>query len=77
MAVSPTPIPNMWSTSQMPTVTAAPAKIADHPTGEAKFARLSLDYLLHGTPPPEQGRLDALAARFRSRGLITTIGGQA
>jgi pyruvate formate lyase activating enzyme len=48
-----------------------------HPTGEAKFARLGMDYALHGTPPPDQGRLDALAARFRARGLITTIGGHA
>jgi len=46
-----------------------------HPTGEAKFARLGIDYALHGTTPPDQKRLDALAARFRSRGLVTTIGG--
>jgi pyruvate formate lyase activating enzyme len=48
-----------------------------HPAGEAKFARLGLDYTLHGTPPPDQGRLDALAARFRALGLVTTIGGHA
>ncbi|MGE5199575.1 MAG: glycyl-radical enzyme activating protein [Rhodospirillaceae bacterium] len=48
-----------------------------HPTGEAKFARLGLDYDLHGTPAPDPGRLDALAARFRARGLTTTIGGHA
>jgi pyruvate formate lyase activating enzyme len=48
-----------------------------HPAGEAKFARLGLDYTLHGTPPPEQGRLDALAARFRALGLVTTVGGHA
>jgi pyruvate formate lyase activating enzyme len=48
-----------------------------HPTGEAKFARLGLDYALHGTPPPEQGRLNDLAATFRARGLLTTIGGHA
>ena len=48
-----------------------------HPTGEAKFARLGLDYALHGTPPPDQAQLAALAARFRARGLITTIGGHA
>jgi pyruvate formate lyase activating enzyme len=48
-----------------------------HPTGEAKFARLGMDYALHGTTPPDQKRLDALAARFRSRGLVTTIGGHA
>jgi pyruvate formate lyase activating enzyme len=46
-----------------------------HPTGEAKFARLGLEYALHGTTPPDAGRLDALAARFRARGLVTTIGG--
>jgi pyruvate formate lyase activating enzyme len=48
-----------------------------HPTGEAKFARLGLEYALHGTTPPDQGRLGALAARFRARGLVTTIGGHA
>jgi pyruvate formate lyase activating enzyme len=48
-----------------------------HPTGEAKFARLGIDYALHGTTPPDQRRLDALAARFRARGLMTTIGGHA
>jgi len=48
-----------------------------HPTGEAKFARLGMYYALHGTTPPDQKRLDALAARFRSRGLVTTIGGHA
>jgi pyruvate formate lyase activating enzyme len=48
-----------------------------HQTGEAKFARLGLDYTLRGTMPPDKGRLDALAARFRVRGLVTTIGGHA
>ena len=48
-----------------------------HATGEAKFARLGLDYALRGTLPPEQARLHALSARFRARGLMTTIGGHA
>jgi pyruvate formate lyase activating enzyme len=48
-----------------------------HPTAEAKFARLGMDYTLHGTTPPEKQWLDALAARFRGRGLVTTIGGHA
>jgi len=48
-----------------------------HPTGEAKFARLGIDYTLHGTTPPDERRLDALAASFRARGLVTTIGGHA
>ena len=48
-----------------------------HPTGEAKFARLGIDYALRGTTPPDQRRLDALAAMFRARGLVTTIGGHA
>jgi pyruvate formate lyase activating enzyme len=48
-----------------------------HPTGEAKFARLGLDYALQGTTPPDRGRLEHLAARFRARGLSTTIGGHA
>ena len=48
-----------------------------HPTGAAKFARLGMDYALRGTTPPEQRHLDALAARFRARGLMTTIGGHA
>jgi pyruvate formate lyase activating enzyme len=48
-----------------------------HPTGEAKFARLGMDYPLHGTAAPDRRRLDALAAAFRRRGLLTTIGGHA
>jgi len=48
-----------------------------HPTGEAKFARLGIDYALPGTTPPDQHQLDALALMFRARGLVTTIGGHA
>jgi pyruvate formate lyase activating enzyme len=47
-----------------------------HPTGEAKFARVGMDYALHGTPSPTPGRLESLAGRFRARGLNTTIGGR-
>jgi pyruvate formate lyase activating enzyme len=46
-----------------------------HPTGEAKFARVGMDYSLHGTPSPTRERLETLAAHFRARGLTTTIGG--
>ncbi len=46
-----------------------------HATGEAKFARVGMDYSLHGTPTPSNDRLEALAARMRARGLATTIGG--
>jgi pyruvate formate lyase activating enzyme len=48
-----------------------------HPTGEAKFARLGKHYTLHGTATPTPAQLDAIAARFHARGLMTTIGGQA
>jgi len=48
-----------------------------HPTGEAKFARLGKHYALHGTATPAPTQLDAIAARFNARGLVTTIGGQA
>ncbi len=48
-----------------------------HATGEAKFARLGMDYALHGITPPDRGRLDALGAMFRRRGLVTNIGGHA
>jgi hypothetical protein len=34
IAVMPMPMPSMWRTSQTPTATVAPAKIADHPSGE-------------------------------------------
>ncbi|MCX6550976.1 MAG: hypothetical protein NTY02_08230, partial [Acidobacteria bacterium] len=48
-----------------------------HPAGAAKFARVGMDYTLHGTPTPDPARLDALASHFRARGLTTTIGGHA
>ena len=48
-----------------------------HPTGEAKFARLGKHYALHGTATPAPAQLDAIAARFHARGLMTTIGGVA
>jgi pyruvate formate lyase activating enzyme len=47
-----------------------------HPTGEAKFARVGMDYPLHGTPSPTLAHLESLAGRFRARGLNTTIGGR-
>ena len=46
-----------------------------HATGEAKFARVGMDYSLHGTPSPSNDQLESLAARVRARGLATTIGG--
>jgi pyruvate formate lyase activating enzyme len=46
-----------------------------HPTGEAKFARVGMDYTLHGTETPGAARLEALAAPLRAAGLATTIGG--
>lgn len=48
-----------------------------HPTGEAKFARLGKHYALHGTATPTPAQLDAIAARFHARGLMTTISGVA
>jgi pyruvate formate lyase activating enzyme len=48
-----------------------------HPAGEAKFARVGLDYTLLGTPAPAHDRLDALAAHIRATGLFTTFGGHA
>jgi pyruvate formate lyase activating enzyme len=48
-----------------------------HPTGEAKFARVGMDYALHGTVPPSPTRLETLASHFRARGLTTNIGGHA
>jgi pyruvate formate lyase activating enzyme len=48
-----------------------------HPTGEAKFARAGLNDALHGTRAPAPAHLEALAAHFRERGLMTTIGGHA
>ena len=47
-----------------------------HATGEAKFARVGMDYSLHGTPSPSNDRLESLAALVRARGLATTIGGR-
>jgi pyruvate formate lyase activating enzyme len=46
-----------------------------HATGEAKFARVGMDYALHGTPSPTHAHLETLAAHFLARGLTTTIGG--
>lgn len=48
-----------------------------HPSGEAKFARLGLPNTLAGTATPDSAHLDAIAARFRARGLQATIGGHA
>ena len=48
-----------------------------HATGEAKFARVGKDYLLHGTSSPGSAELDTLAAHFRARGLTAHIGGHA
>jgi pyruvate formate lyase activating enzyme len=48
-----------------------------HPTGEAKFARVGMDYSLQGTLSPTHERLETLATHFRARGLTTTIGGHA
>lgn len=48
-----------------------------HPTGEAKFARIGKHYALHGTATPSPNQLDAIAARFHARGLMTTISGVA
>lgn len=46
-----------------------------HPIGAAKFARLGKHYALHGTATPTADQMAATAARFRARGLVTTIGG--
>lgn len=48
-----------------------------HATGEAKFARVGMDYALRGTESPTAERLNSLAAHFRVRGLIANIGGHA
>ena len=48
-----------------------------HATGEAKFARVGMDYALHGTQSPSNDRLESLAAYVRARGFTTTIGGHA
>ena len=47
-----------------------------HPTGEAKFARVGLVCASQGTPSPSIPRLETLAARFRAKGLTTTLGGR-
>lgn len=46
-----------------------------HSTGEAKFARQGRDYAMHGTPSPTPDHLESVAARFRDRNFLTTIGG--
>lgn len=46
-----------------------------HRTGQAKFARMGLDYALPDLQPPTPQRLEALAEVFRSRGLVTCTGG--
>jgi pyruvate formate lyase activating enzyme len=48
-----------------------------HATGEAKFARVGMDYSLHGTQSPSNDRLESLAAHIRAGGFTTTIGGHA
>jgi pyruvate formate lyase activating enzyme len=48
-----------------------------HAIGEAKFARVGLEYTLHGTPTPSTEELDSLATPLRAAGLQTTIGGRA
>lgn len=47
-----------------------------HRIGEPKFARMRLTYTLAGLQAPTQKRLESLAAIFRTRGLVTTIGGR-
>lgn len=46
-----------------------------HATDAAKFRRLGREYLLGGVAPPSPERMEALAGRFRARGLTTTVGG--
>lgn len=48
-----------------------------HAIGEAKFARVGLEYALRGTPTPTPSQLDILAAPMREAGLCITIGGRA
>ena len=48
-----------------------------HAIGEAKFARVGLQYALHGTPTPTAGQLDTVATPLRAAGLLTTMGGRA
>jgi pyruvate formate lyase activating enzyme len=47
-----------------------------HPLGEAKSVRVGMTQTLHDIQAPSIGDLEAMAARFRSRGLNTTIGGR-
>jgi pyruvate formate lyase activating enzyme len=47
-----------------------------HRIGEPKFARMGITYTLAGLQAPTQQRLESLAAIFRARGLVTTIGGR-
>jgi pyruvate formate lyase activating enzyme len=47
-----------------------------HRTGEPKFARMGITYTLAGLEAPTRQRLESLAAIFRGRGLVTTIGGR-
>ena len=47
-----------------------------HRIGEPKFARMGMTYTLAGLEAPTQQRLEALAAIFRARGLVTTTGGR-
>jgi pyruvate formate lyase activating enzyme len=47
-----------------------------HRIGEPKFARMGKTYTLAGLQAPTQQRLESLAAIFRARGLVTTIGGR-
>jgi pyruvate formate lyase activating enzyme len=47
-----------------------------HPLGEAKSIRVGIPQTLHDIQAPSAGDLEATAARFRARGLNTTIGGR-
>jgi pyruvate formate lyase activating enzyme len=47
-----------------------------HHIGEPKYARMGLTYHLAQLRPPSQQRLETLAAIFRARNLVTTIGGR-
>ena len=47
-----------------------------HPLGEAKSVRVGMTQAPHDIQAPSIGELEAMAARFRNRGLNTTIGGR-
>jgi pyruvate formate lyase activating enzyme len=47
-----------------------------HRTGESKFARMGITYTLAGLEAPTRQQLESLAAIFRGKGLVTTIGGR-